>query len=83
MPSLGGATGWVKSDPLGPPSSAATWCSWTSGRYVHQLAAPGAVRARVVAGRSRRRVARRWSPPSSTRLPAPEGPGHRPDSSAL
>ena len=51
MPSLDGATGWLNSEPLGPAE--------LRGHVVlvelldadlHQLAAPGAVRPRVVAG---------------------------------
>jgi hypothetical protein len=58
MPSLGGATGWLNSEPLGPAELRGHVLVnfWTFTCI--KLAPPGAVRPRLVAGLPRRRAAR-------------------------
>ena len=71
MPSLGGATGWVNSEPLSPAElrgHVVLVNFWTLD--LHQLAAPGALRPRVVAGVPSRRVGRHRRPHAGVRLRA-------------
>ena len=75
MPPLDGATGWLNSEPLGPAELRG------QGRPrqlldadLHQLAAPGAVRPRVVAGLPRRRVGRHRSPHAGVLVRARDRP---------
>jgi hypothetical protein len=59
MPSFAGATEWLNSEPLGPRRAAGTRRPrQLLDADLHQLAAPGAVRACLVAGLPRRRAGR-------------------------
>ena len=81
MPALDGATGWLNSEPLGPAEPARPRrARELLDADLHQLAAPGALRPRVVAGVPRRRADRRRRPHAGVRLragPRPRAPGDR------